>query len=208
MNELAVIFDKLDIDTHAVLEAAGTKWNFLKFHPGLVGGHCISVDPYYLTTKAEEVGILPQVILAGRRINDSMGEFVARRTLQELARVGGPLRGSRIAVLGLSFKENIADIRNSRVADIVAELEAYGADVRVHDPLVEPEEVRAEFGIELSSAADLRAMDYLDVVILAVPHEGLAGFARELAARVRVLVDVRAVFDPADLPDTLRYWRL
>ncbi len=208
MNELAVIFDKLGIDTHAVLEASGTKWNFLRFHPGLVGGHCIGVDPYYLTTKAEEVGITPQVILAGRRINDGMGEFVARRTLKELALAGGPLRGARVAVLGLSFKENVADIRNSRVPDIVNELAAYGAEVLVHDPLAEPEEALAEYGIELSAAAELRALDPLDVVLLAVPHAGLAELARELAAKVRVLTDVRAVFEPADLPATLRYWRL
>jgi UDP-N-acetyl-D-galactosamine dehydrogenase len=208
MNELAVIFDKLDIDTRAVLDAAGTKWNFLRFHPGLVGGHCIGVDPYYLTTKAEELGITPQVILAGRRINDGMGEFVARRTLKELALAGGPLRGAKVAVLGLSFKENVADIRNSRVPDIVDELRAYGAEVLVHDPLVEPEEARAEYDIELVSAGRLRETEPLDVVILAVPHAGLADLARELAGRVRVLSDVRALFDPAELPDTLRYWRL
>ena len=208
MNELSVIFDKLDIDTHAVLEAAGTKWNFLRFYPGLVGGHCIGVDPYYLTTKAEELGITPQVILAGRRINDGMGEFVARRTLKELALAGGPLRGAKIAVLGLSFKENVADIRNSRVPSIIEELRAYGAEVRIHDPLAAPAEAQAEYGLELSSAAQLRALDSVDALIFAVPHTGLRELALELAAGARVLTDVRAVFDPSELPETLRYWRL
>lgn len=208
MNELSMIFDKLDIDTHAVLEAAGTKWNFLRFYPGLVGGHCIGVDPYYLTTKAEELGITPQVILAGRRINDGMGEFVARRTLKELALAGGPLRGAKIAVLGLSFKENVADIRNSRVPSIIEELRAYGAEVLIHDPLAAPAEALAEYGLELSSAAQLRALDSLDALIFAVPHTGLRELALELAKDARVLTDVRAVFEPAELPETLRYWRL
>ncbi len=207
MNELAVIFDRLNIDTREVLAAAGTKWNFLPFHPGLVGGHCIGVDPYYLTTKAEEVGITPQVILAGRRINNEMGPFVARRTIKALAHSGGLAKGSKVAVLGLAFKEGVPDIRNSRVPDIIAELESYGQDVLVHDPLAAPEDARREYGLELVSAEHLRASP-LDAVILAVPHEGLAALTVELAAKARVITDVRAVLDPSTLPEGTHYWRL
>ena len=134
VNELALIFDRLEIDTRDVLEAAGTKWNFLPFRPGLVGGHCIGVDPYYLTHRAERAGYHPHVVLAGRRINDEMGTFVARRTVQELAQVGKGAVGAKVLVLGLTFKEDCPDLRNSRVPDIIAELKVYGGDVYVHDP--------------------------------------------------------------------------
>ena len=147
MNELALIFNRLDIDTLDVLEAAGTKWNFLPFRPGLVGGHCIGVDPYYLTYKAEAVGHHPQVILAGRKTNDNMGKFVAEQTVKRLVKHGHRVSGAKVAVLGLTFKENCPDLRNSRVVDIIAELQEYCCDVLVHDPLADPEEAQAEYGI-------------------------------------------------------------
>src|SRR5690606_33095776 len=149
MNELALIFDRIGIDTAEVLEAAGTKWNFLPFRPGLVGGHCIGVDPYYLTTKAEMLGYHPQVILAGRRINDAMGAYVARRTIKEMVSAGFQVNGKAVIVLGLTFKENVPDIRNSRVIDVVRELESYGANVVVHDPIASPEDARKEYGVDL-----------------------------------------------------------
>lgn len=206
MNELALIFDRLDIDTREVLEASGTKWNFLRFHPGLVGGHCIGVDPYYLTTKAEQVGFHPDVILAGRRINDSMGEFIARRTVKQMIQARRAVHGARVAVLGLSFKEGVPDIRNSRVPDIVRELADHDVEVVVHDPLADAEEARREYGISLQARDSL---ERLDAVVLAVPHPGLADLALELVeSGVSVLVDVRAAIDPERVPADLRYWRL
>jgi UDP-N-acetyl-D-galactosamine dehydrogenase len=168
MNELALIFDKLDIRTKDVLEAAGTKWNFLPFTPGLVGGHCIGVDPYYLTAKAESVGHHPEVILAGRRINDDMGRFVARKTIKLLIERGLMSKHARVAILGLTFKENVPDLRNSKVIDIVEELAEYGIEALVHDPMVSSEDAMHEYGIELCSAADLSD---LDAVIIAVNHQ-------------------------------------
>ena len=170
MNELAIIFDRLGIDTTEVLEAAGTKWNFLPFRPGLVGGHCIGVDPYYLTHKAEKVGYHPQVILAGRRINDNMARFVAEKTVKLLAAQGRFGKGMKINVLGLTFKEDCNDIRNSKVADLVNELRAYSADVRIFDPLANSEDVRREYSFELSTWDDLPEAD---AVIAAVPHDFL-----------------------------------
>jgi UDP-N-acetyl-D-galactosamine dehydrogenase len=167
MNELALIFDKLDIRTKDVLEAAGTKWNFLPFTPGLVGGHCIGVDPYYLTAKAESVGHHPEVILAGRRINDDMGRFVARKTIKLLIGRGLMSKHARVAILGLTFKENVPDLRNSKVIDIVEELAEYGIEALVHDPMVSSGDAMHEYGIELCSAADLSD---LDAVIMAVNH--------------------------------------
>lgn len=167
MNELAIIFGKMGIPTGAVLEAAGTKWNFLKFTPGLVGGHCIGVDPYYLTFKAELVGYRPEVILAGRRINDSMGKYVAEHAVKQMIRAGKAIHGSRVLVLGLTYKENVRDIRNSKVVDIVAELREYGVEVLVHDPLADPEETRLKYGIGLS---ELDSLGKVDAVVLAVPH--------------------------------------
>ena len=206
MNELALIFDRLDIDSAEVLAASGTKWNFLPFTPGLVGGHCIGVDPYYLTFKAEEVGIIPQVILAGRRINDSMGEFVAQRTIKEMILAGVTVQRARVGILGLTFKENVSDLRNSRVPDIVAELESYGVNVLVHDPLASPAQAKAEYGIELLAREDMRD---LDAVVFAVAHEGLHEFAREIAdRRTAVCIDVKSALDRAALPDDIRYWRL
>lgn len=167
MNELALIFERMGIDTLDVLEAAGTKWNFLPFKPGLVGGHCIGVDPYYLTFKAEALAYHPQVILAGRRINDSMGEFVAQKVVKNIIQAGNGVHGARVGVLGLTFKENVPDLRNTRVVDIISELKSYCIQVLIHDPLVDPFEVKEEFGLELSAWEEMKE---LDAVILAVPH--------------------------------------
>ncbi len=211
MNELALIFDRLGIDTKSVLEAAGTKWNFLKFTPGLVGGHCIGVDPYYLTSKAEAVGYHPQVILAGRRINNGMGKFIAEKTIKLLSRLDRPVKDLRVAVLGLTFKENVPDLRNSRVPDIIRELQEYGAEVLVHDPLAEPEEAHVEYKLHLCDWKDLTT---LDAVILAVSHReyldmGIAKLLAPLRKKSQgVLIDVKACLDPAQVPSTVRYWRL
>lgn len=209
MNELAMIFDRLDIPTSEVLEAAGTKWNFLRFSPGLVGGHCIGVDPYYLTSKAEEVGYIPQVILAGRRINDGMGAFVAKKTVKMLAHRDGALKDAKVAVLGLSFKENVPDIRNSRIPDILAELEDYGVTAQVHDPLVDADEAKRAYGIELADWSELTG---LEAMIVAVPH---AVYREELPNRLStllkedgVLIDVKSLFKSSDLPSGLSHWRL
>jgi UDP-N-acetyl-D-galactosamine dehydrogenase len=167
VNELAVLFNRLGLDTEAVLEAAGTKWNFLPFRPGLVGGHCIGVDPYYLTHKAKAVGHHPEMILAGRRLNDSMGAYVASQVAKGMIKRGASLQQSRILVLGLAFKEDTPDLRNTRVVDIIAELADYGATVDVHDPVVDAEEAQAEFGLTLVATP---APATYDAVILAVGH--------------------------------------
>ncbi|MDO9190293.1 MAG: nucleotide sugar dehydrogenase, partial [Sulfurimicrobium sp.] len=159
MNELAIIFDKLGIDTLEVLQAAGTKWNFLPFRPGLVGGHCIGVDPYYLTHKAEMIGYIPQVILAGRRINDSMAKFVAEQTEKQIMKAVFHVRGAKVNVLGLTFKENCPDLRNSKVADLIHELQDYGIEVHVHDPVADVKEARHEYGLELETWEDLPQAD-------------------------------------------------
>jgi UDP-N-acetyl-D-galactosamine dehydrogenase len=169
MNELALIFDRLGIDTLEVLEAAGTKWNFLPFRPGLVGGHCIGVDPYYLTYKAETLGYHPQVIVAGRRINDGMGAYIAQQTVKHLIRTGVSVKGARVNVLGLTFKEDCPDLRNSRVVDIISELRDYGCQVAVHDPMADPEEARHEYGLELTP---WEALAPADAVVVAVAHRG------------------------------------
>jgi UDP-N-acetyl-D-galactosamine dehydrogenase len=205
MNELAQIFDRLDIDTIEVLAAAGTKWNFLRFTPGLVGGHCIGVDPYYLAAKAVEVGINPQLILAGRRINDAMGEFVAQATIKQLCRSGHRVSQARVGVLGLAFKENVPDIRNSRVPDVVAELRSFGVEVLVHDPLVVPSVAMHEYGIEVVRREELHD---LAAVILAVPHTELMPLAVELAAVTPVVIDVKAKLDRSKLAADTWYWRL
>jgi len=167
MNELALIFHKIGIDTLEVLEAAGTKWNFLAFRPGLVGGHCIGVDPYYLTHMADKLGYHPQVILAGRRINDGMGKFIAEQTVKQLIQSGASVKGADINVLGLTFKENCPDIRNSRVIDVVQELVSYGANVHVHDPVADPAEARREYGIDLKS---WDALPRARAIVAAVAH--------------------------------------
>jgi len=210
MNELALIFHRLGIDTKAVLEAAGTKWNFLKFYPGLVGGHCIGVDPYYLTHKAESVGYHPQVILAGRRINNGMGKFVAEQTVKLMSRLERPLKGLRVAVLGLTFKEDVPDLRNSRVPDIIAELREYGIDVIVHDPLAEAAEAVVEYGIRLSAWEEIRDVDGM---VLAVAHKAykemeLTKLLQPLKTRdTGVFVDVKGVLAEQSL-GSLFYWRL
>jgi UDP-N-acetyl-D-galactosamine dehydrogenase len=209
VNELAMIFDRIGIDTHDVLKAAGTKWNFLKFFPGLVGGHCIGVDPYYLTHKAEELGYHPQVILAGRHINDGMGSFVAQKACKLLVQSGVNPNGARVAVLGLTFKENCPDLRNSRVADIIAELEEYRIDILVHDAVSDPEEARAIYGVDIVADSDLKN---LDGVIIAVGHDAYRrGGAERIVGMMKpggVVVDVKGIFDPGDFSNKYVYWRL
>lgn len=208
MNELALIFDRLGIRTQDVLEAAGTKWNFLRFSPGLVGGHCIGVDPYYLTAKAESLGYHPEVILAGRRINDDMGHYIAEKTVKLLRRQDRAIKGARIGVLGITFKENVPDLRNSRVPDIVTELREYGIEPIVHDPLASGDEARREYGIELRP---FDALADLDGVILAVPHRQYVEELDTIVAGVReggLLVDVKSLLNPVDLRPDLLYWSL
>ncbi|MEO1193937.1 MAG: nucleotide sugar dehydrogenase [Pseudomonadota bacterium] len=209
MNELSLIFDRLDIPTGAVLEAAGTKWNFLRFRPGLVGGHCIGVDPYYLTSRAVQAGYQPEVILAGRRINDAMGAYVARRTLQLLAQAGRTPATARVAVLGLTFKEDVPDLRNSQVVDLAAELVAFAVTPLLHDPLAPADQVMAVFG---ATTAPLETLTDLDALVLAVPHRGYLALGPEgLAARLKpagILVDVKgAVPELAERTDVI-YWAL
>lgn len=209
MNELALICDRLAIRTADVLAAAATKWNFLPFTPGLVGGHCIGVDPYYLTAKAERLGYHPQVILAGRRINDGMAAFVAQKLVKLLIGRESAVRRARVGVLGLTFKENVPDLRNSRVPDIVRELASFGIAARVHDPLADVRAATEQYGIEL---CPLEQMRELDALVLAVPHRyylelGAPGLAALLDPG-GILIDVRSVIDPASLPDTIAYWSL
>ncbi len=210
MNELAIIFHKMGIDTTEVLEAAGTKWNFLKFKPGLVGGHCIGVDPYYLTHKAEMLGYHPQVILAGRRINDGMGKFVAEQTIKRMIASGSAIKGAKVNVLGLTFKENCGDLRNSKVIDIINELQSYGIDVHVTDPQAEAEEAQHEYGVKLHSWADLPKAD---AVVAAVAHvEYLALKPSDVAAKLVAggpFMDVKALFDAKALQAAgFNVWRL
>lgn len=210
MNELALIFDRMGIDTNEVLEAAGTKWNFLKFKPGLVGGHCIGVDPYYLTHKAEKIGYIPQVILAGRRINDGMGKFIAQRAVKEMIKAGHNILNSTVTILGLTFKEDCPDLRNSRVIDIINELQDYGIHVQVHDVLADTQEAKEEYNIELIAMENLRPAN---AVIVAVAHrayreiniEGIKGLMKEHP----VLIDVKGTFDRQSiLAANIHLWRL
>ncbi|GBL44412.1 UDP-glucose dehydrogenase [Sulfuriferula multivorans] len=198
MNELAIIFDRIGIDTLEVLKAAGTKWNFLPFRPGLVGGHCIGVDPYYLTHKAEMLGYHPEVILAGRRINDGMGKFIAEQTVKHMINTGSPVKGRNILVLGLTFKENCPDLRNSKVIDIISELQSYGANVIVHEPLGEPAEAKHEYGVDLTA---WDAIPEVDAIVAAVAHnEYLAQPLAALTAKLKsggVFIDVKSAYDPA-----------
>jgi len=210
MNELALIFDKLGIDTNDVLEAAGTKWNFLKFKPGLVGGHCIGVDPYYLTHKAEKIGYIPQVILAGRRINDGMARFIAQRTIKEMIHAGHNILGSAVTVLGLTFKEDCPDLRNSKVVDIIRELQEYGIEVQVCDPLADSAEAFQEYGVNLVAFANLKKAE---AVVLAVAHQEYRQLSvaklRELMNVSPLLVDVKGVYDRAEINGAgIRLWRL
>jgi UDP-N-acetyl-D-galactosamine dehydrogenase len=210
MNELAIVFDLMNIDTMEVLAAASTKWNFLKFSPGLVGGHCIGVDPYYLTHKAEELGYLPQVILAGRRINDGMGKFVAQRAIKEMIHAHHQVRGSRVTVLGLTFKENCRDTRNSKVVDIVRELEEYGIKVQVHDSNADQETTEHEYGLKLMP---WNALKPAAAVIVAVAHDEYRKMTIEHYAQLMgtnpVLIDVKGILNPAAVRAAgIRYWSL
>lgn len=211
MNELALIFNRMNIDTRDVLAAASTKWNFLPFDPGLVGGHCIGVDPYYLTYKAALLGYSPQVILSGRSINDSMGGYIASQTVKELIKAGNCVKGSVVTILGFTFKENVPDIRNTRVIDMVRELQEYEVIVQVFDPLADPDEVDKEYGIAV--VADESRLQPAQAVLLSVPHQYFitkdwAYFAGLLKDRSGVLMDVKAQLKRADKPDGIALWRL
>jgi len=210
MNELAIIFDKIGIDTLEVLQAAGTKWNFLPFRPGLVGGHCIGVDPYYLTHKAEMVGYHPQVILAGRRINDGMAKFVAEKTVKAMIGAGFHIKGSKVNVLGLTFKENCPDLRNSKVMDIVLELQSYGVEVHVHDPVAAPEDALHEYGVTLDAWEQLPRAD---AIVAAVSHkELLAKSLTDMQSKLNekgCFIDVKSHYDRAALRGLgIGVWRL
>jgi UDP-N-acetyl-D-galactosamine dehydrogenase len=210
MNELSLIFDRMGIDTNDVLEAAGTKWNFIKFRPGLVGGHCIDVDPYYLTHKAERLGYIPQVILAGRRINDGMGKFVAHRTIKEMIKAGHNIVGSTVTVLGLTFKENCPDLRNSKVMDVIREFQDYGIKVQVSDVQADPVEASSEYGIELIGFDELRPAT---AVVVAVSHSIYRSLsAEQLTAIMKqnpVLIDVKGIYDRTTMRNAgIRVWRL
>jgi len=205
VNELAIIFQRLGIDTAKVLEAAGTKWNFLPFRPGLVGGHCIGVDPYYLTHKAESVGYHPQVILSGRRINDGMGVFVANRVVKRLIAKGSRVREARILVLGATFKENCPDVRNSRVFDIMRELEEFGAAVEIYDPVADAERLLAEHQVTLLDGTAFEAgRGRYDAVVLAVAHDAFKGLkVRDWVKEEGVVYDVKSVLPEADVDERL-----
>ncbi|MBP6901684.1 MAG: nucleotide sugar dehydrogenase [Burkholderiaceae bacterium] len=210
MNELAIIFDKIGLDTSEVLEAAGTKWNFLKFKPGLVGGHCIGVDPYYLTHKADMLGYHPQVILAGRRINDGMGKFVAEQTIKNMIAAGSTIKGAKVNVLGLTFKENCGDLRNSKVIDIIRELKSYGVEVYVADPQAESEEAVHEYGVALTPFEQL---PQADAIVAAVSHREFAELgSTDIAAKLvpgGAFIDVKAAFAPEMITGAgFRLWRL
>ncbi|RUM62239.1 MAG: nucleotide sugar dehydrogenase [Persephonella sp.] len=214
MNELSLIFNKMGIDTKEVLEAASTKWNFLKFEPGLVGGHCIGVDPYYLTFKAQSIGYHPEVILAGRRINDYMGKFVAESTVKKLIKAGKTVKGSKVLILGLTFKENISDIRNTKVIDVYNELKEYGIDVYIYDPYAYPDEVKEEYGIYLLKSVEEKTP--YDAIIVAVKHKP---FIEELDFKEYkklmgdkgkpVLIDIKGLYNKDKaIKEGFLYWRL
>ena len=210
VNELSLIFHRIGIDTLEVLQAAGTKWNFLPFRPGLVGGHCIGVDPYYLTHKAETLGYHPQVILAGRRINDGMGAYIAQQTVKEMLRLGQPVKGAHVTVLGLTFKENCPDLRNSKVIDVIRELESFGVTVHVHDPVAEPAEARHEYGVDLVSWEHLPKAN---AIVAAVAHQDLVAKSLDALAGKLVpgglYVDVKSHADRAALGERgIHVWRL
>ncbi|SFB04680.1 MULTISPECIES: nucleotide sugar dehydrogenase [unclassified Bacillus (in: firmicutes)] len=235
MNELSIIFNKMGIDTKAVLEAAGTKWNFLNFSPGLVGGHCIGVDPYYLTYKAEQMGYHSQIILSGRKINDDMGKYVAESTVKNMIKANKQINGAKVAIFGIAFKENCPDVRNTKVIDVIKELEEYGVDVKVVDPQADKEDLWREYRINLCEAKDIKEMD---AVIFAVPHDefkaiqledvktmfGTTGYVnseviKEIAATSEfdvdiyrkdcVLIDLKGMFDRKEAEDAgFAYWRL
>ena len=228
MNELAIIFNKMRIDTKAVLKAAATKWNFLNFTPGLVGGHCIGVDPYYLTYKAAEIGYHSQIILAGRKINDDMGKYVAENTVKLMINANKQIKGAKVAILGITFKENCPDVRNTKVIDVINELKEYGVNILVHDPQADKAETYQQYGIQLKEMAEI---DSLDAIILAVPHDdyknlkldklsqlynhnyfyandGRAGSKQDLREK-KVLIDIKGLFNRAEAEDKhFTYWQL
>ncbi len=210
MNELAIIFDKIGIDTLEVLQAAGTKWNFMPFRPGLVGGHCIGVDPYYLTHKAEMLGYHPQVILAGRRINDSMASHVAKQIIKQLINAGCSVKGAKVVLLGLTFKENCSDLRNSKIADLVSELNEYGCNIFVHDPIASVAEADHEYGIKLTNWT---ALPKADALVVAVAHsEYIAMELKDILSKVKnqgVVIDVKSTFSLDEIRKLgYRVWRL
>jgi len=210
VNELAIIFNRVGIDTLEVLQAAGTKWNFLPFRPGLVGGHCIGVDPYYLTYKAEMLGYHPEVILAGRRINDNMGKFIAEQTVKQMIRNGNPVKNAKVNVLGLTFKEDVPDLRNSHVVDVIDELKSYGVQVFVHDPVTNPKEASREYGLELVPWEHLPTAE---AMVVAVAHRHFMSMGVETLARKIVkggsFIDVKSKFDRETLSAAgFRVWRL
>jgi UDP-N-acetyl-D-galactosamine dehydrogenase len=208
MNEIAKICHLVGIPTRDVLAAAGTKWNFLKFHPGLVGGHCIGVDPYYLTAKAEQLGYQPEVILAGRRVNDGMGAYLAQRVVKLIAASGRPIRDARVGILGFTFKENVPDIRNSKVIDVYRELKDFGIEPLVHDPRADPAAIRHEYDVALSS---IEAFGDLDALIYAVGHDEYRPLHErigDMVAKGGILADVRSLLDPAALREDIVYWSL
>jgi UDP-N-acetyl-D-galactosamine dehydrogenase len=212
MNELSMVFNKMEIDTKAVLEAAGTKWNFLKFTPGLVGGHCIGVDPYYFTYKAEQLGYHSQIILSGRKINDDMGKYVASNIIKQLIKAGNPVKGAKVAVLGVTFKENCPDVRNTKVIDIIHELEEFGVEVIVHDPVAKKDEVSREYGIDLVEKEDLKD---LNAIVLAVSHKefnngyDLDHFDQLYADENKVIIDVKSILNRKECESRgYVYWSL
>lgn len=209
MNELAMVFNKMNIDTQAVLEAAGTKWNFLNFRPGLVGGHCIGVDPYYFIYKAEELGYHSQIILSGRMINDGMAKYIAENTIKSLIKAEKQIKGSKVAMMGLTFKENCPDTRNTKVVDIIRELEDYGVEVIVYDPVADKEETNKEYGIKLT---DLSEIKNIDAIICAVAHDEIKNIDTNILNKLytngkKVLIDVKGIFEREKLKEFL-YWRL
>lgn len=211
MNELAIIFNMLDLDTREILDAASTKWNFLPFRPGLVGGHCIGVDPYYLTHKAESLGYHPDVILAGRRINDGMGKFIAEQTIKKMVKCGAAVKDSRVVILGIAFKEDCGDIRNTRVVDVIHELLDYEVEIVICDPRVDPEQAEEEYGVNLVPLADV---GQADAIVAAVAHAEFLNITAEEFARMRrgdriPFMDVKAAFDQDILAQAgMETWRL
>ena len=206
MNELSIIFNKMGVNTYEVLEAAGTKWNFLKFYPGLVGGHCIGVDPYYLTYKAKELRYYPQIIDSGRFVNDSMGRYVAKQLVKKLIAADKNVLRTRVLVMGVTFKENVSDIRNSKVVDVIKELQDYGVNVDVVDPYAAPEEVEEEYNIEMKENAEGK----YDAIVAAVSHKQYAGLTEEdflkSAADKPIFVDIKGIYK--DKIHKMEYWSL
>lgn len=211
MNELSIIFNKMGIDTQSVLRAAGTKWNFLKFYPGLVGGHCIGVDPYYLTYKAEELGYHSQIILSGRRINDDMGKYVAENVVKNLIKADKAVNGAKVAILGFTFKENCPDTRNTKIIDIVKELEEYGINPIIADPTADADEAKLLYGIEFM---DIQSIKNMDAIVLAVAHKEFAHFTQKQMAQLfgegtKVLLDLKGILNRREYEESgYRYWRL